>query len=70
MRDIIDGWFNFLKFWLGFESPGMYKMARYRGKICKMCEYRKGWIKHCELCGCVIEAKIRCEDCVCPDVRW
>ena len=79
MRDIIDGWFNYLKYWLGFESRGLYKLAKYRGKICDRCEHKKRGVIYfdgysfgykCDLCGCMIEPKIRCEDCVCPDVRW
>jgi len=72
MHDIFQGWYYYFKFVLGFEDSGLYKMAKERRKICNVCEYKKNTLigAKCNICGCFIGAKIRCHDCVCPDVRW
>lgn len=72
MHEIIKGWWFYFLSICGFESYETYMMSKERGQKCRLCEYRKPGIlgAKCELCGCIIEAKIRCEDCVCPDARW
>lgn len=62
-KNIIDGWSNYLF----SQDPKVLEIAKNRAAICAVCEHSKTHIKkagvmipykHCEMCGCQIDAKV------------
>jgi hypothetical protein len=63
---IIEGWTNWF---LDIISDIKYsKEFAKRREICKGCDKYKLGI--CTICGCVVQAKTRCEDSECPVGKW
>ena len=63
---IIQGWWNWL-----LDCISDIKYKKYfddRLNICKTCEHNK--YGFCDICGCVLKAKTKAEDSVCPDKKW
>ena len=65
IRNIIIGWYRKL-----FNKNS--DLATYRLSICRACPYKIRIYKQdlCDLCGCVLDAKVRVEDEKCYDNRW
>ena len=65
LKNIIIGWYR--KF-----TKKKQTLAEYRLSICNKCPYKKIILSQevCDLCGCVLDAKVRVEDEICYDERW
>lgn len=65
ISNIIIGWYRKL-----FNKKS--ELAMKRLNICKTCPYKIRICKQdiCDLCGCVLDAKVRVEDEQCYDNRW
>jgi len=61
IQSIFIGWW----FWITNRNN---KLAKERLKICSTCEYRVGLI--CGSCGCVLKAKARLPEEICPYSKW
>lgn len=64
IKQIISGWIM----WWCMEN----EYLRYdRMKKCNQCDKKKTFIvDYCGECGCILQAKTRCEDCECPLNKW
>lgn len=65
LKNIIIGWYRYL-----FKTQS--KLAKNRLMICKNCSYKVKYFNQdvCDLCGCVLKAKVEVEDEKCYDNRW
>lgn len=65
IKNIIIGWYRKL-------TNKNKNLAEYRLNICKKCPYRKKILNEdiCDLCGCILDAKVRVENEICYDDRW
>ena len=51
------------------QNPGVGVLVRHaRARACQTCEFRVG--KTCDICGCLLYAKIRLRDEQCPIGMW
>ena len=80
---IINGWANLLKSKLHLLDQSFKEVAELRLMNCHKCHLRDGLIcstnrkginmitgKLTKGCGCVITAKVMCEQCSCPLLKW
>ena len=63
LKEIIDGWGNYV-----FPNPKIEIAAKARARICSDCMYNDG--SKCTKCGCVLAAKTRSPNSVCPLKKW
>lgn len=65
IKNILVGWYRKL-------TKRKQTLAEYRLSICKTCPYKKLFLSEdiCDLCGCVLDAKVRVENEICYDGRW
>lgn len=65
IKNIIIGWYRKL-----FHKK--QTLAEYRLFICNKCPYKKKFLNEdiCDLCGCVLDAKVRVDEEICYDNRW
>lgn len=65
LKNIIIGWYRYL-----FKP--MPKFAKNRYAICKRCSHniKECGLETCNICFCVIKAKVMVEDEQCYDGRW
>lgn len=61
LLNIIFGWW----FWITNRND---RLAQERLKICSTCQYRKQFL--CGECGCVLQAKARITEELCPRKKW
>jgi len=68
---ILEGWKN-----LAWKDHKIEEIAKDRLQTCAECDSRSNYpqevslMSRCNACGCVIEAKTRCEGCTCPLDKW
>lgn len=63
------GWWNLLKYKLGYISPELHELSVKRLTTCFQCPHLTRH-KTCGLCGCVVSAKSLVYTETCPDNRW
>lgn len=68
LNNIATGWLNYIKGELGILSEEIKQKAEARLKICETCEFR---VKNsCGQCGCILTAKTKDPNSVCPKSKW
>lgn len=80
IKQIINGYWKLV---FNDEKTELRALARKRiiNDLCKCKKYyidfklpllkkRVKLFAYCKECGCIIEAKVRCKDCICPKGKW
>lgn len=65
---IVVGHINLAKSKVSLLSPELRQLSLERLTICGGCKHNTG--NRCELCGCVLSAKSKVPDAVCPINLW
>lgn len=65
IKHILVGWYRKL-------TKKKQTLAEYRLAICNKCPYKKQILNTdiCDLCGCVLDAKVRVDEEICYDGKW
>jgi len=82
LKHIAEGWFNGFLSSLNLLDPAIKTLGEARMSICSSCPIRNGFICSEEKyamkesgeffhgCGCHIDKKVLCVECVCPGDKW
>ena len=68
LRQIAEGYINLSKKGLGISDEKVEQLATARYIICDTCPNRSD--SKCNVCGCLLGAKIRSVEATCPKDKW